>query len=357
MFVLRGKLSQKAIRFHPDKCRDPRTVIVFQAVQGAFNTLGDEAKRREYDVQGFLDPNRQFMAERLKSASKSGVVGASLGGIGLGAVGAVVGFHLGLYIGVPLGLVRGVVRGSAQARQDHIDHGPREETSDMLDRVLEETGRSVEKSRKALQHIILFQPRATYRLPQAETEAESRTNEYPNEYAGERKWDEQQGGSKVEEGERKEGQNRGEEAGTAENKMQELRWWKGRRYKIRWYYAGLAAEVEPDTDQDLDLTPEAHETLNGVLNMRRNVVIDAYSSFAASYKVCWDPYVVSFCLFSFISFRVSLSTFVHTHTLSHELSIAHSLCFSSLFCLFPSVCCWDSPMLIAPHQSDPDTGA
>lgn len=45
--TIRGAYRALAVKHHPDKGGDP---LLFQAIQEAYEVLGDEAKRREYNA-------------------------------------------------------------------------------------------------------------------------------------------------------------------------------------------------------------------------------------------------------------------------------------------------------------------
>ena len=57
--AIRGAYRALAVKHHPDKGGDP---IIFQAIQEAYEVLGDEAKRRAYDAAAKKKPVESLSA-------------------------------------------------------------------------------------------------------------------------------------------------------------------------------------------------------------------------------------------------------------------------------------------------------
>jgi curved DNA-binding protein CbpA len=57
--AIRGAFRSLAVKHHPDKGGDP---LLFQAIQEAYEVLGDEKKRREYNASFRRKPVESLLA-------------------------------------------------------------------------------------------------------------------------------------------------------------------------------------------------------------------------------------------------------------------------------------------------------
>ena len=57
--TIRGAYRSLAVKHHPDKGGDP---LLFQAIQEAYEVLGDEVKRRAYDAASRRKPVESLLA-------------------------------------------------------------------------------------------------------------------------------------------------------------------------------------------------------------------------------------------------------------------------------------------------------
>ncbi|CAF4063844.1 unnamed protein product [Rotaria sp. Silwood2] len=49
---IKRRFRQLALKYHPDKNKDPKAEEKFRSIAEAYDTLGDQSKRRRYDRQG-----------------------------------------------------------------------------------------------------------------------------------------------------------------------------------------------------------------------------------------------------------------------------------------------------------------